>query len=146
MDSKRVRIIIKIKVINQPRTDTHAHTREYRKSFCCKLLFCITRYGSCGQRCDRRSPRKPLCWVDVLSRNYSFYLAMENNVCNEYVTEKLYNPLVYNLVPVVWGGEYQLARWQRRRSRRSSRLILCGSEQARAVSCAWHRPHVILSS
>ncbi|XP_070001230.1 alpha-(1,3)-fucosyltransferase C-like [Penaeus vannamei] len=85
---------------------SHCSTVSKREEYVSELarFIPVDKYGSCGQRCDRRSPRKPLCWVDVLSRNYSFYLAMENNVCNEYVTEKLYNPLVYNLVPVVWGG------------------------------------------
>ncbi|XP_042857553.1 alpha-(1,3)-fucosyltransferase C-like [Penaeus japonicus] len=58
----------------------------------------VDRYGRCGKRCGGR------CWVDILSRNYSFYMGMENSLCDEYVTEKLYLPLVYNLVPVVWGA------------------------------------------
>ncbi|XP_047502445.1 alpha-(1,3)-fucosyltransferase C-like [Penaeus chinensis] len=57
------------------------------------------RYGRCGrQRCDGR------CWVDLLSRNYSFYMALENSWCDDYVTEKLYLPLANFLVPVVWGA------------------------------------------
>ncbi|KAK8739635.1 hypothetical protein OTU49_003441 [Cherax quadricarinatus] len=40
----------------------------------------------------------------MLSGNYSFYLSMENNLCVDYITEKLYNPLLHNIVPVVWGG------------------------------------------
>ncbi|XP_042888437.1 alpha-(1,3)-fucosyltransferase C-like [Penaeus japonicus] len=85
---------------------SHCSTVSKREEYVRELsrYIPVDKYGSCGQRCDRRSPRKPLCWLDVLSRNYSFYLAMENNVCDEYMTEKLYNPLVYNLVPVVWGG------------------------------------------
>ncbi|XP_063601704.1 alpha-(1,3)-fucosyltransferase C-like [Penaeus indicus] len=85
---------------------SHCATVSKREEYVLELakFIPVDKYGSCGQRCDRRSPRKPLCWVDILSRNYSFYLAMENNVCDDYVTEKLYNPLMYNLVPVVWGG------------------------------------------
>lgn len=40
----------------------------------------------------------------MLASNYLFYLAFENAVCDAYVTEKLWKPLVYGLVPVVLGG------------------------------------------
>ncbi|XP_047486172.1 alpha-(1,3)-fucosyltransferase C-like [Penaeus chinensis] len=64
----------------------------------------VDMYGTCGsQVCKTRHPLKPDCWVEVL-KDYHFYMAMENNLCDQYITEKLYNPLKYNLVPVVWGG------------------------------------------
>lgn len=44
--------------------------------------------------------------MDILSRNYTFYMALENSWCDEYVTEKLYMPLANFLIPVVWGGCY----------------------------------------
>ncbi|KAI9562685.1 hypothetical protein GHT06_010139 [Daphnia sinensis] len=36
--------------------------------------------------------------------SYRFYLSFENSLCLDYVTEKLYRPLQYNAVPVVYGG------------------------------------------
>lgn len=36
-------------------------------------------------------------------------MAMENSLCDEYATEKLYLALVYRMVPVVWGGEYRVS-------------------------------------
>lgn len=56
------------------------------------------------RRCGNRRIRDT-CWGSVLSGNYSFYMAMENSFCRDYATEKLYLALVYNMVPVVWGGE-----------------------------------------
>jgi hypothetical protein len=39
-----------------------------------------------------------------VSVGYKFVLAFENSVCEGYVTEKLYNNLKLNVVPVVFGG------------------------------------------
>ena len=58
-------------------------------------------YGSCGiPGCPRKTKK---CWKII--KNFKFYLAFENNVCNDYVTEKLYmNGLRHGIVPVVVGG------------------------------------------
>jgi hypothetical protein len=44
----------------------------------------------------------PLC--DTLLQNYKFYLAAENSLCPDYVTEKFYRALMNNAVPIVFGG------------------------------------------
>ena len=59
-------------------------------------------YGVCGNfTCSKQ--QTPSCMED-LERKYKFYLAFENSVCQDYVTEKLYRTLSYELVPVVYGG------------------------------------------
>lgn len=40
----------------------------------------------------------------MIERDYKFYLAFENSLCHDYVTEKFYNALLFNTVPVVYGG------------------------------------------
>ncbi|KAK4317434.1 hypothetical protein Pmani_011442 [Petrolisthes manimaculis] len=40
----------------------------------------------------------------MAGNNYLFFLAFENALCEDYVTEKLYNLLFYPLVPVVMGA------------------------------------------
>lgn len=37
-------------------------------------------------------------------RDYKFYLAFENSICPDYVTEKLFNTLLFTTVPIVYGG------------------------------------------
>ncbi|XP_071514201.1 alpha-(1,3)-fucosyltransferase C-like isoform X2 [Panulirus ornatus] len=85
---------------------SHCKTRSRREEYITQLekYLHVDKYGSCGPlKCGKRSPRGSWCWKNVLHK-YSFYLSMENSLCSEYVTEKLYNPLVYGIVPVVWGG------------------------------------------
>jgi len=36
--------------------------------------------------------------------DYKFYLSFENSVCEDYVTEKYYNVMRYNLIPVTYNG------------------------------------------
>ncbi|XP_066974351.1 alpha-(1,3)-fucosyltransferase C-like isoform X2 [Macrobrachium rosenbergii] len=43
--------------------------------------------------------------LKVAGENYLFYFAFENNYCDEYVTEKVYNLMHYPIVPVVRGAE-----------------------------------------
>ncbi|KAK4320336.1 hypothetical protein Pmani_008842 [Petrolisthes manimaculis] len=42
--------------------------------------------------------------LKMAGNNYLFFLAFENALCEDYVTEKLYNLLFYPLVPVVMGA------------------------------------------
>lgn len=68
-------------------------------------------YGKCGNlKCG--APRHATARVRVdtdpclraAARKYFFFLAFENAICKDYVTEKLYNVLYYPMVPVVLGG------------------------------------------
>ncbi|XP_047481620.1 4-galactosyl-N-acetylglucosaminide 3-alpha-L-fucosyltransferase FUT6-like [Penaeus chinensis] len=68
-------------------------------------------YGKCGSmQCGASRTAAARVHVDMdtclsdAARNYHFYLAFENAICKDYVTEKLYNVLYYPLVPVVLGG------------------------------------------
>ena len=57
-------------------------------------------YGECGiEPCPY--PRRE-CF-DVKGKHYMFYLAFENSFCQDYVTEKAYRTLTYDMVPVVLG-------------------------------------------
>ncbi|KAK7788582.1 hypothetical protein R5R35_013315 [Gryllus longicercus] len=59
-------------------------------------------YGKCG---SRRWPRNDTVgFYRMLSAKYTFYLSFENSLCRDYVTEKLFNVLPLDIVPVVYGG------------------------------------------
>ncbi|XP_015184406.1 PREDICTED: alpha-(1,3)-fucosyltransferase C-like [Polistes dominula] len=59
-------------------------------------------YGYCGD--DKTCPLSRDCFHDIFEPQYFFYLSFENSLCQDYVTEKLYKALRYNIVPIVYGG------------------------------------------
>ena len=40
----------------------------------------------------------------MVERDYYFYLSFENSICADYVTEKFFNAMTKNIVPIVFGG------------------------------------------
>ncbi len=59
-------------------------------------------YGECGpKKCDRS--RDAECW-SLVESEYKFYLSLENSLCTDYVTEKFFNALARQVVPVTMGG------------------------------------------
>ncbi|KAK4008546.1 hypothetical protein OUZ56_013682 [Daphnia magna] len=59
---------------------------------------------SCGGRdvCPREKNRN-VCY-HLVEKTYKFYLSFENSICEDYVTEKFFEILNRNIVPVVLGG------------------------------------------
>lgn len=59
-------------------------------------------YGKCGQLQCSRNVQFTHCYK-MLETDYKFYLSFENSLCQDYVTEKFFNILRLNVVPVVYG-------------------------------------------
>ena len=84
---------------------SHCQTQSKREEFAAALkeFVQVDMYGHCGSlRCERE--RHSSC-LDMLSKDYYFYLAFENSLCKDYITEKAYNSMRFaDAVPVVRGG------------------------------------------
>ena len=47
------------------------------------------------------------CWKKV-DKDYYFYLAFENSICKDYVTEKFFNSMNHSVIPITLGaGNYE---------------------------------------
>jgi alpha-1,3-fucosyltransferase len=57
-------------------------------------------YGDCG---PLKCPRSADCGA-LLDADYKFYMSFENSLCEDYVTEKLFNTMKRLIIPVVYGG------------------------------------------
>jgi alpha-1,3-fucosyltransferase len=43
------------------------------------------------------------CWKKI-AKEYKFYLAFENSLCKDFITERFFDAMSQNIVPVVLGG------------------------------------------
>ncbi|XP_061186646.1 glycoprotein 3-alpha-L-fucosyltransferase A-like [Saccostrea echinata] len=79
--------------------------RDYIREL--KKYIKVDMFGTCGDRvCRNRSPYLSEC-LRNFSRDYKFYFSFENNICEDYTTEKLYNLYLGNLdvIPVINGPQ-----------------------------------------
>ncbi|KAB7495403.1 Alpha-(1,3)-fucosyltransferase C [Armadillidium nasatum] len=59
-------------------------------------------FGYCGTlECKRSTQIK--CFK-MLEKNYKFYLSFENSLCKDYVSEKFFQIIKWNIIPVVYGS------------------------------------------
>lgn len=88
---------------------SHCHTHGGRENYVRQLsqFIDVDIYGHCG---TLSCPRNESTWLSypqcyrLMESTYKFYLSFENSVCQDYVTEKFFDMMQYDIVPVVYGG------------------------------------------
>ncbi|XP_047470885.1 alpha-(1,3)-fucosyltransferase C-like isoform X1 [Penaeus chinensis] len=88
---------------------SHCHTVGGRESLAESLQqwIDVDVFGSCGSHSCERSHQSDC--DRILNEAYKFYLSFENSLCRDYVTEKFFNILKLDVVPVVYGlGNYSV--------------------------------------
>ena len=81
---------------------SHCTTYSKRESYVDELskYIDVETFGSCGEKgCERGSE----CELEKLNE-YKFYLSFENSMCTDYVTEKFFDRLAFDIVPIVMGN------------------------------------------
>ncbi|KAK3093071.1 hypothetical protein FSP39_010720 [Pinctada imbricata] len=83
---------------------SHCFTSSKREVFVRKLqkYIDIDIFGRCGTMTCPKTNRT--CTKSLLYERYKFYLSFENSMCRDYITEKLFRALKYNIIPVARGG------------------------------------------
>lgn len=83
---------------------SNCNTDSRRESFVRSLqnTIPVDVFGSCGPFvCNPKMSNK--CYKTI-AREYRFYLSLENAICKDYATEKVFNILDFDIIPVVLGG------------------------------------------
>ena len=98
--NKQIDVIIKGKVRVVAWMASRCQSSSLREDYLRELsqYLDIDVYGECGKLC----PKGRGC--DNLLSTYKFYLAFENSLCGEYITEKVWRTLKLGIVPVVYGA------------------------------------------
>ena len=86
---------------------SHCRTHNKRLKYIEELgkYIQVDGYGKCAKRpcSDDNSRDSTFACNAMLVKHYKFFLAFENSFCDEYITEKIWNKLEINIVPVVLG-------------------------------------------
>lgn len=79
---------------------TEGKREQYVKEL--KKFFHVDVYGKCSRSNHCEPKQSEACYK--LLNNYKYYLSFENSFCKDYITEKFFNALKYDIIPVVLGG------------------------------------------
>ena len=98
---------------------SHCHTKSKRE----KYVEILRRYitvdilGACGRKwnCGRRYHHASGNCFDILNSTYRFYIAFENDMCDEYITEKFFENYNYDVIQIVRGGNPNIRPIEARR-------------------------------
>ena len=100
--SKKINDIVKSKTKLVAWFVSKCQTASRRENYIRQLMnhVQVDVYGGCGNSsCPKES-----CKEETVLKQYKFYLAFENTLNGEYITEKLWRSLSNGLVPIVYGA------------------------------------------
>ena len=80
---------------------SHCNTQSRRENFVMELskYIHVDTFGGCGKKSCPQSR-----WCHKVLSKYKFYVAIENSLCNGYITEKPWIGFMVNTVPIVGGA------------------------------------------
>ena len=70
-----------------------------------KKFISVDILGKCGEKWNCGERRIHDQCFDFLNETYRYYLAFENSLCQDYITEKFFENYKYDIVQVVRGGD-----------------------------------------
>ena len=88
---------------------SHCHTGSKREEYAdiLKQYIDIDILGACGRRwqCGKRFNHDIQECFSILNSTYRYYLAFENTLCTDYITEKFFENYDYDILQIVRGGD-----------------------------------------
>ena len=87
---------------------SHCHTDSKRELYVetLKHYIGVETLGACGKPwCGKAHNHELGDCFSVLNTSYKYYLAFENNLCEDYITEKFFENYKYDILLVVRGGK-----------------------------------------
>ena len=84
---------------------SHCKTPSEREKYAAELkrYIPVDIVGGCVRKKFDKSKQSNL-YMGRLIRSHKFYLAFENSICSDYITEKTWSHLSHGIVPIVLGG------------------------------------------
>ena len=88
---------------------SHCPTRSKREEYVdiLKQYIDIDILGKCGQKwdCGRRSYHEAGDCFSILNSTYRYFIAFENSLCDEYISEKFHENYKYDIIPISRAGD-----------------------------------------
>ncbi|XP_013780320.1 alpha-(1,3)-fucosyltransferase 9-like [Limulus polyphemus] len=104
LEKNEIRDYLKVKSREVVWFVSNCHTPSKREKYVRELakFISVDIYGKCGQK-KCVPAQSSNCYKNTLNK-YKFYLSFENSMCKDYVTEKFFNILNYDIIPITFGG------------------------------------------
>ena len=88
---------------------SHCRTPSRREEYAeiLKQYISVDILGKCGQKwdCNHRYPLANDSCFDILNNTYRYYLAFENKLCREYISDRFFETFDYDILEVVRGAD-----------------------------------------